>query len=110
ADLIICTGGMSVDPDDLTPSAIMESGANIISYGSPVLPGAMFLVSYNGDIPIIGLPGGALFNKRTAFDIVFPKILASEKITSYYIASLGHGGLCMECKECVFPNCGFGKG
>lgn len=109
ADMIICTGGMSIDPDDVTPSAIKLSGARIISYGSPVLPGAMFLMSYKGNIPIIGLPGGALFNKRTAFDVIFPKILAGQEITDAYIASLGHGGLCMECPVCVFPSCGFGK-
>ena len=110
AQMIICTGGMSVDPDDVTPSAIKESGAKIVSYGSPVLPGAMFLISYKGNVPIIGLPGGAIFSKRTVFDIVFPKILAEEEITSSYIAALGHGGLCMDCPVCVFPNCGFGKG
>ncbi len=109
-DMIICTGGMSVDPDDLTPSAIRDSGAKIISYGSPVLPGAMFLISYKGNIPIVGLPGGAIFNKRTAFDIIFPKIIAGEEISHSYIASLGHGGLCMDCPQCIFPNCGFGKG
>lgn len=110
AEMIICTGGMSIDPDDITPSAIKESGAKIISYGSPVLPGAMFLVSYKGNVPIIGLPGGALFNKRTAFDVIFPKILAGEEITFSYIAALGHGGLCMECSKCEFPDCAFGKG
>ncbi len=110
ADMIICTGGMSVDPDDLTPSAILESDARIVSYGSPVLPGAMFLMAYKGDMPIIGLPGGALYNKRTMFDIVFPKILAKEKITADYICSLGHGGLCAECDNCIFPQCSFGRG
>mgnify|MGYP003232028538 CR=1 FL=1 len=95
-DMVICTGGMSVDPDDKTPLAIKNTGANIISYGSPVLPGAMFLLSYKGDTPIVGLPGCVMYAKRTVFDLV--------------LAMLGEGGLCLNCPQCTFPNCGFGKG
>lgn len=110
ANLIMCTGGMSVDPDDRTPSAIKESGAKIISYGAPVLPGAMFLLSYKGDLPILGLPGCVMYAKRTVFDLVFPRILTGEKLTAEDLAVLGHGGLCLECDVCTFPACSFGKG
>jgi molybdenum cofactor synthesis domain-containing protein len=110
AEIVICTGGMSVDPDDLTPTAIKNSGSAIISYGTPVLPGSMFLLAYNGDIPVMGLPGGVIHSKRTAFDLVFPRILAGEKLSLYDLAAYGHGGLCMGCEECRFPNCTFGKG
>ena len=113
-DIIFCTGGMSVDPDDKTPLAIKNTGADIISYGSPVLPGAMFLLSYykkdDRIIPICGLPGCAMYNKRTIFDMVLPRLLANDMITSDELASLGEGGFCLNCDVCTFPNCGFGKG
>ncbi|MBN7572991.1 MULTISPECIES: molybdopterin-binding protein [Clostridium] len=111
ADMIVCTGGMSVDPDDLTPSAIKNTGAEIISYGAPVLPGAMFLLSYYKDnIPIIGLPGCVMYSKRTIFDLVLPRIMADIKLSSKDLALMGHGGLCLSCDICTYPNCGFGKG
>lgn len=109
ADLILCTGGMSVDPDDRTPLAIKEMGGELITYGSPVLPGAMLLLAYHGDKAILGLPGCVMHSKRTAFDLVLPRILAEEKITFRDIASYGHGGLCLNCPICTFPHCSFGK-
>lgn len=109
-DMVLITGGMSVDPDDQTPAAIGKTGAEIVSYGSPVLPGSMLLVGYYGDIPILGLPGCVMYSKHTVFDLVLPRVLAGEKITKDHIASLGHGGLCLDCAPCVFPNCSFGKG
>lgn len=115
ADLIICTGGMSVDPDDCTPGAIMATGARIVSYGAPVLPGAMMLVSYYTNkadgrvIPILGLPGCVMYAKRTIFDLVLPRVMAEDEITAEDIARLGEGGLCLNCEVCTFPNCGFGK-
>ncbi len=110
-DMVLCTGGMSVDPDDRTPLAIRNSGAKIVSYGSPVLPGAMFLVSYTDDgRPVLGLPGCIMYAKRTVFDLVLPRILADEPVTKEYLASLGNGGLCLNCPVCTFPNCSFGKG
>jgi molybdenum cofactor synthesis domain-containing protein len=93
AEMVICTGGMSVDPDDVTPTAIKNTGAELVSYGSPVLPGSMFLLAYHGDVPILGLPGGVLFSKRTAFDLILPRVLAGEKLTRADIAAYGHGGL-----------------
>lgn len=111
ADMIVCTGGMSVDPDDLTPSAIKSTGAQIISYGAPVLPGAMFLLSYYKDnIPIVGLPGCVMYSKRTIFDLVLPRIMADVKLSDKDLAIMGHGGLCLSCDACTYPNCGFGKG
>ena len=110
ADIIICTGGMSVDPDDITPTAIKESGAEIISYGAPVLPGAMFLLSYfEGRVPILGLPGGVMFAPTTVFDLVLPRIMADEVLTKKDIKRMWYGGLCLGCKTCHYPNCNFGK-
>ena len=111
ADIICCTGGMSVDPDDTTPSAIKNSGAEIVSYGAPVLPGAMFLLAYHekGHVPIVGLPGCVMYAKRTIFDLVLPRLMADETLTPHDLALLGHGGLCLNCTTCHFPYCGFGK-
>lgn len=111
ADLVVCTGGMSVDPDDRTPLAIKNTGAKIVSYGAPVLPGAMFLLSYyDNRIPILGLPGCVMYAKRTIFDLVLPRVMADDRISAEELAALGEGGLCLSCPVCTFPNCGFGKG
>ena len=110
-DMVLCSGGMSVDPDDRTPLAIKNTGANIVSYGSPVLPGAMFLVSYMPDgRPVCGLPGCVMYARRTIFDLLLPYLTTGTPITKEQLAGLGHGGLCLNCPECHFPNCGFGKG
>lgn len=110
AEMVLCTGGMSVDPDDKTPLAIKNSGANIVSYGAPVLPGAMFLLSYMADgRPVCGLPGCIMYAGRTIFDVVLPYLLADEPVTAEMLAGLGNGGLCLNCTECHYPNCGFGK-
>ncbi|MCR5100517.1 MAG: molybdopterin-binding protein [Butyrivibrio sp.] len=113
ADMVICTGGMSVDPDDRTPGAIKASGARVVSYGAPVLPGAMFLLSYyeKGEktIPVMGLPGCVMYAKRTIFDLVLPRVLAGEILTEADLARFGEGGLCLNCEVCTFPKCGFGK-
>ena len=111
AEMVICTGGMSVDPDDRTPLAIRNSGGRVVTYGAPVLPGAMFLLSYNENgIPVCGLPGCVMYAKRTIFDIVLPYLLADEPVTAELLSGLGNGGLCLNCKVCHYPNCGFGKG
>ncbi len=111
AQLVICTGGMSVDPDDITRTAIAEAGAKDVVYGSPVLPGAMFLAAYiNDTIPVLGIPACGMYYKTTIFDIVLPSVLAGIKIDRKKIASLGHGGLCLNCKRCQYPVCPFGKG
>ncbi|WP_462355399.1 molybdopterin-binding protein, partial [Fusobacterium ulcerans] len=109
AEMLIFTGGMSVDPDDVTPSAIIELGGELVSYGSPVLPGSMFLLSYLGDVPVMGLPGCVMFAKRTIFDLVLPRILSEEKLTTRDIMMYGNGGLCQSCEVCHYPNCTFGK-
>lgn len=110
-DMVFCTGGMSVDPDDKTPLAIKNSGARIVSYGAPVLPGAMFLLSYSGDgRPVCGLPGCVMYAKRTIFDLVLPYLLADVELSADRLAALGNGGLCLDCPTCHFPNCSFGKG
>ena len=109
ADIVVCSGGMSVDPDDVTPSAIKDCGGEVVTYGSPVLPGAMFLLAYLGDTPIMGLPGCVMYSKRTVFDLVLPRILIDEKLTKRDIALYCQGGLCLDCKVCTFPHCSFGK-
>lgn len=110
ADFVVCTGGMSVDPDDTTPTAIRQTGADIVSYGAPVLPGAMFLLAYTKDgRPIIGLPGCVMYAKRTIFDLILPKVAADVRVTRHDLAKMGMGGLCLNCPTCIFPNCGFGK-
>jgi len=111
ADLVVCTGGMSVDPDDRTPAAIRATGARIVSYGAPVLPGAMFLLSYWGEkkLPIIGVPGCAMYHHRTVLDLVLPRLFADDEITKEDLDRLGEGGLCLNCEVCRFPDCGFGK-
>jgi hypothetical protein len=123
ADLIVTTGGMSVDPDDVTRFAIRNLGAEEITYGSPVLPGSMFLIAYIGkenskfkiqnskfdQIPIIGIPACGMYSNITVFDIILPRVLAGEKIGRKELAELGHGGLCLKCEKCRYPVCPFGK-
>ncbi len=108
-DLIITTGGMSVDPDDVTRAAIEDAGFERIHYSAAVLPGAMFLLGHKGNISIMGLPACALFYKITVFDLILPRILAGEKPGQRDLAKLGHGGLCRNCNPCRFPFCSFGK-
>ena len=110
ADVILCTGGMSVDPDDNTPGGIKQSGANIITYGAPVLPGAMFLLGYYDDgTPVMGLPGCVMYAGATIFDLVLPFVAANVPVTRQQIVALGEGGLCLGCKPCHWPLCPFGK-
>lgn len=109
-DMIAVTGGMSVDPDDRTPAGIRKAGAEITSYGAPVLPGAMFLLGYIGETPVIGLPGCVMYHKISIFDLIVPRILTGEKITRRDIKALAQGGMCQGCPTCTYPNCGFGKG
>ena len=110
-DLILCTGGMSVDPDDRTPGAIARSGVKIVTYGAPTLPGAMFCLGYFEDgTPVAGLPGCVMYAKATIFDLVLPRIAAGVPLTREDFVRLGHGGLCLGCGECRYPVCPFGKG
>ena len=109
-DMILCTGGMSVDPDDSTPGGIRATGANIVSYGAPVLPGAMFLLGYYEDgTPVMGLPGCVMYAGATVFDLVLPRIVASVPVTRADLARMGEGGLCLGCKPCRYPLCPFGR-
>lgn len=109
-DLLLLSGGMSVDPDDVTRHAIRRAGAAEMHYGAAVLPGAMFLVAYLGEVPLLGVPACALHHRITALDLVLPRILAGERIGQLELALLGHGGLCRDCPECSYPHCPFGKG
>ena len=107
-DLILCTGGMSVDPDDNTPGAIKAAGAGIITYGAPVLPGAMFLLGYFDDgTPVMGLPGCVMYAKATVFDLILPRVAAGVRVSKKDIVKLGNGGLCLGCEECRYPICPF---
>ncbi|MGD2096411.1 MAG: molybdopterin-binding protein [Desulfobacterales bacterium] len=108
-DLLLLSGGMSVDPDDVTRRGIRSAGAVEMHYGAAVLPGAMFLVAYVGDVPLLGVPACGLFHRITVLDLVLPRILAGEKIGKTELAFLGHGGLCQDCEQCSYPHCPFGK-
>jgi Probable molybdopterin binding domain len=109
ATLLITTGGMSVDPDDRTRFALTKAGARDMVYGSAVLPGAMFMICYLGEVPVLGIPACGIYAQRTIFDLIYPRVLAGEKIERRDIAALGHGGLCLRCDTCTFPRCPFGK-
>ncbi len=108
-EMVLLTGGMSVDPDDRTPAGIRAAGARVVSYGAPLFPGAMFLLAYIGDIPVLGLPGCVMYHGTSIFDLVVPRLLAGERLAREDIAGLGHGGFCAGCDECRYPLCGFGK-
>jgi len=110
AELIVVTGGLSVDPDDRTRQGVRRAGARQVFYGSPVLPGAMFLYARLGPVPVLGVPACVFYNHNTVFDLLLPRILAGETLTRSEISALGHGGLCQLCAECSFPHCPFGKG
>ena len=109
ADFLIFTGGMSVDPDDLTPTAIRQLGAQIVSHGVPSQPGNMTLVAYLNDLAILGVPGAAISLPTTIFDVLLPQIFTGDKLTKDDLIRLGNGGLCQMCKVCHFPNCTFGR-
>jgi molybdenum cofactor synthesis domain-containing protein len=109
ADIIITTGGMSVDPDDRTRFALTRAGALDMVYGSAVIPGAMFMVAYLKKVPVLGIPACGLYSERTIFDLLYPRVLAGEKINRRHIAELGHGGICLRCGTCKYPVCPFGK-
>ena len=109
ADFLIFSGGMSVDPDDLTPAAIRRLGCEVISHGVPSQPGNMTLMAYLGDIPVMGVPGAAISLPTTIFDVMLPQIYAGDRFTKEELTSLGDGGLCQLCAACHFPNCTFGR-
>ncbi len=107
-DLVEVSGGMSVDPDDRTPGAIHAIADEVITYGTPVLPGAMFMLAYVKGIPVVGLPGCVMFARRTVYDLVVPRLVAGERISRKDIVKLAYGGQCLQCPTCVYPDCGFG--
>ncbi len=107
--MVLLTGGMSVDPDDRTPAAIRSSGAQVVTYGAPTFPGAMFMLAYLGDIPVLGLPGCVMYHNTSIFDLVVARLLTGERLTREDIVGLGHGGFCAGCAECRYPLCGYGK-
>lgn len=109
ADFLIFTGGMSVDPDDLTPTAVRQLGADIVTHGVPAQPGNMTLVAYLGDVPILGIPGAAIKLPTTIFDVLLPQVFAGETITKEELTNLADSGLCQMCKACHWPNCTFGR-
>jgi molybdenum cofactor synthesis domain-containing protein len=108
-EVIIACGGFSVDPDDVTTEGVARSGAEIIKYGAPVMPGSMSLIAYLGEIPVLGAPACAIWNKATVIDMLLPRVLAGVRITREDIVALGHGGLCLGCQPCLYPVCPFGK-
>ncbi|MCF8027791.1 MAG: molybdopterin-binding protein [Desulfobacteraceae bacterium] len=109
AEMVAVTGGMSVDPDDLSPVAIRAAGGNVITYGAPTFPGAMFMLAYREDIPIVGLPGCVMYASASIFDLIVPRIVAGDSICKENIIKMGHGGFCAGCSPCNYPVCPFGK-
>lgn len=109
AELIMLTGGMSVDPDDLTPTAIRRTGADIITQGVPIQPGNMLMMARLGDVMLLGVPGASMYFPTTSLDIFLPRIFAGVAITKEEIAGYGEGGFCMGCAECHYPICYFGR-
>ncbi len=109
ASLIVTSGGMSVDPDDVTRTGIAQAGAVETVYGTPVLPGAMFLIGRIGDVPVLGVPACGMFHKITVLDLILPRVLTGEMIGRKEFADMGHGGLCRNCERCQYPVCNFGK-
>ena len=108
-ELLVTTGGLSVDPDDVTRAGVREAGAKIIFYGTPVLPGAMFLLADLDGVPLMGLPACVYYHPTTMFDLLLPRVLAEQNIEPDQIAAMGHGGLCLQCEKCRYPICPFGK-
>jgi len=109
AEVILTTGGLSVDPGDVTAEGVRRAGAEVISYGSPVLPGAMFLYALLDGVPVLGLPACVFYHPTTLFDLLFPRVMVGEVLTREDIRRLGYGGLCLNCPSCRFPICPFGK-
>ncbi len=109
AQFVVVTGGMSVDADDTTPQAISDTGAEVVFYGAPILPGSQFMLAYQGPAAICGVPGGALYSRKTTLDLLLPRIFAGDRINRSDIVAMGHGGLCEGCEICHFPQCPFGK-
>jgi hypothetical protein len=109
-DLLLLSGGMSVDPDDVTRNGIRLAGETELHYGAAVLPGSMFLVAYLGEVPLLGVPACGLYHRITVLDLILPRILAGERIGKAELGFLGHGSLCLDCSECTYPKCHFGKG
>jgi len=109
ADMVVATGGMSVDPDDQTPGSIRAAGGEVVVYGAPAFPGAMFMLAYIGTVPILGLPGCVMYSRTTIFDLIVPRLLAEDSVSRQDIVALGHGGFCAACEECRYPRCAFGK-
>ena len=109
AEMLLFTGGMSVDPDDLTPAAIRALGAEVISYGVPSQPGNMTLVAYLEKTAILGVPGAAIHLPTTVLDVLLPQLFTDERLTKDDLIRLGDGGLCQLCESCRYPNCTFGR-
>ncbi len=108
-DMIITTGGMSVDPDDVTRHGIRLAGVDAIHYGAAVLPGAMFQLAFKADMPIVGIPACGLYHQTTVFDLVLPRLLAGERLDERDLARFAVGGLCLDCEVCRYPACSMGK-
>ncbi len=109
AEMVAVTGGMSVDPDDKTPAAIRSVCDEVVTYGAPVFPGAMFMLGYRGDVPVMGLPGCVMYRRASLFDLIAPRLLAGQRLTRRDFTRLAHGGLCPQCANCSYPNCMFGR-
>ena len=110
SEMILATGGMAVDANDVTAEGIRRAGARVVGHGVPVLPGSLTLVAYLEEVPVLGLPACVLYDRVTAFDLLLPRLLAGEVLDGGQLGALGYGGLCAHCEVCVYPRCAFGKG
>lgn len=108
-DLLVTTAGLSVDPDDVTMQGLVYAGCQDVVYGAPVLPGAMTLVARIGQVQVVGVPACGLYHKVTSFDLLLPRLLAGLSITRNNLARMGHGSFRMDCKNCIFPQCSYGR-
>lgn len=116
AEVIVTTAGLSVDPDDVTRKGLLDAGLTDMLYGVPILPGAMSLTGTipggtggGSDVRVLGVPACALYHNTTAFDVLLPYVLADAPLTRGFLAAMGHGGLCLECRTCTYPRCAFAR-
>jgi len=108
ADIVICTGGMSVDADDRTPEAIRSVADEVLFRGVPAMPGSNLMLARAGESWVVGAPACAAHDERTALDRLLIALFAGlgEEID---VKNWGIGGLCSRCRVCSFPDCDFAR-
>ena len=93
-DLVVVTGGMSVDPTDVTSRAVLATGAKLVIYGFPIKPTTMSLLAYLNGKPVIGLSSGIIrFADENVLDVLLPRICSGGSWSKEELAALGNGGI-----------------